>query len=97
MRRRRRFRRRRTFCCVPYVSGQCLDDVVFDEDELEDDDVDDLDDGELEAAWAIAVPPPTSAPEIARAMRALVIRCRMVSHLLSVPVVVAGTESTAEL
>jgi hypothetical protein len=51
-----------------------LDDVVFDEVELEDDDVDDLDDGELEAAWAIAVPPPTSAPEIARAMRALVIR-----------------------
>jgi hypothetical protein len=43
------------------MSGQCLDDAVFDEDELEDDDVDDLDDGELEAAWAIAVPPPTSA------------------------------------
>jgi hypothetical protein len=73
------------------VFGQFLDDVVFAEDELADDegvddfDEDDVDDfaaGELEAAWAIAVPPPTSGPEIARAIRALVSRCRMVRNSL---------------
>jgi hypothetical protein len=60
-----------------------LCDVVFDEDELDDDDVDDfVGDGEL-AAWAIAVPPPMSAPETARAMSALVSWCRIVLHLPS--------------
>ena len=50
-----------------------MSDVVFDEDEPDDDDVDDFDgDGELEAAWAIAEPPPTSAPETARAVSARV-------------------------
>jgi hypothetical protein len=78
-----------------YFLGQCLSDEVFDEDELDEDDVDDFDaEGELEAAWAIAVPPPTSAPETARAMSALVTWCRMVFHLPSAGCPVEG-ESTA--
>ena len=52
--------------------------VVFAVDELEDDDVDDFAEGELEAACAIAAPPPTRAPEIVRVISALVSRCRMV-------------------
>ena len=52
-----------------YLCGQFLSDAVFDGDEPDDDDVDDFDgDGELEAAWAIAEPPPTSTPETARAV-----------------------------
>jgi hypothetical protein len=57
-----------------YCFGQCLADVVFDEDELDEDDVDDFDEGELEAAWAMAVPPPMSAPDNARAVRPLLTR-----------------------
>jgi len=60
-----------------------LCDAFVDEDELDDDDVDDFGEGELEAAWAIAVPPPTSAPETARAVSAPMSRCRMVIHLPS--------------
>jgi hypothetical protein len=70
-------RRRVPLSSGPYGFGQCLVDAVFDEDELDEDDVDDFDVGELEAAWAMAAPPPTSAPDNASAVRALVNRCRM--------------------
>jgi hypothetical protein len=68
--------------------------VVFVVDELEDDDVDDFADGELEAACAIAVPPPTRAPEIVKAISALVSRCRIGSHLPSFHSRGLGAKST---
>ena len=65
--------------------GQCLVVDEF-ELELEDDgdgvDVDDFVDELDVAAWAMAAPPPTRAPESTRAATALVNRFRMVRHLL---------------
>ena len=58
--------------------GQWCFVVEFELDEFdEDDEVDDLADGLLVAACAIAAPPPTRAPDSVTATRARVSLCRI--------------------